>query len=65
MAAKRISRARKRDLQDPDEFLTFWTKLFNFTAEHKVQVLSALTFLVLLIIVATATLYFLKKIHAA
>jgi len=60
MAAKKISRARKRDLQDPDEFMTFWTKFFNFTAEYKVQVLSALTFLVVLIIVAAATVYFLK-----
>jgi tetratricopeptide (TPR) repeat protein len=61
MAAKKISRARKRDLQDPDEFLTFWTKLFNFTAKHKVQVLSALAFLAVLVIVATVTVYSLKK----
>jgi tetratricopeptide (TPR) repeat protein len=60
MAAKKISRARKRDLQDPDEFMTFWTKFFNFTAEYKVQVLSALTCLVVLIIVATVTVYFLR-----
>jgi tetratricopeptide (TPR) repeat protein len=61
MAAKRISRARKRDLQDPDEFVTFWTKLFNFTSRHKVQVISALTFIVSLIIVAAVIVYFLKK----
>ena len=52
MASKKISRARKRDLKDPDEFITFWTKLFKFTAEHKVQVSCVLTFLVVLIIVA-------------
>ncbi len=61
MAAKKISRARKRDLEDPDEFITFWTKLFNFTAEHKVQVSCALTFLVVLIIVAAVTAYSSKK----
>jgi tetratricopeptide (TPR) repeat protein len=61
MAAKRISRARKRDLEDPDEFMTFWTKLFDYAAEHKVQVSCALTFLVVLIIVAAATLYYLKQ----
>ena len=62
MAAKRISRARKRDLQDPDEFLTFWTKIFNFTAKHKVQVLSALSLLMVLMIVAAVTVYFLKNL---
>jgi len=61
MAAKKISRARKRDLENPDEFITLWTKLFNFVTEHKVQVSCALTFLAVLIIVAAATVYFLKK----
>jgi ABC-type Fe3+ transport system permease subunit len=61
MAAKKISRARKRDLEDPDEFITFWTKLFNFIAEHKVQTSCALTFLVVLIIVAAVTVYYLKQ----
>lgn len=61
MAAKRISRARKRDLEDPDEFMTFWTKLFDYTVEHKVQVSGALTFLVVLIIVAAVTVYYLKQ----
>jgi len=60
MAAKNISRARKRDLENPDEFITLWTKLFNFTVEHKVQVSCALTSLFVLIIVAAATVYFLK-----
>ena len=61
MAAKKISRARKRDLENPDEFITLWTKLFNFATEHKVQVLCALTFLAVLIIVAAAAVYFLKQ----
>ena len=60
MAAKNISRARKRDLENPDEFITLWTKLFNFTVAHKVQVLCALTSFVVLIIVAAVTVYFLK-----
>ena len=29
MAQKRVSRARKRDLEQPDEFLTFTSQLFN------------------------------------
>jgi tetratricopeptide (TPR) repeat protein len=61
MAAKRISRARKRDLENPDEFLTFWTKLFDFVTEHKIQVTCALTLLVVLIIVAAVSVYYVKQ----
>lgn len=61
MAAKRISRARKRDLENPDEFITFWTKLFNIVNEHKIQFLGALTFFCVLIIVAAVTVYYLKQ----
>ena len=61
MAAKSISRARKRDLENPDEFITLWTKLFDFISEHKVQVSCALSFLAVLIIVAAVTVYSLRK----
>ena len=61
MAAKSISRARKRDLENPDEFITFWTKLFNFVTEHKFQVSCALTFLIVLLIVAAVTVYYLRQ----
>jgi tetratricopeptide (TPR) repeat protein len=61
MAAKRISRARKRDLQDPDEFMTFWTKFFDFTVRHKIKVLCALISVVVLIFVATFVVIYLKK----
>ena len=61
MATKNISRARKRDLENPDEFITLWTKLFDFISEHKVQVSCALSFLAVLIIVAAVTVYSLRK----
>jgi tetratricopeptide (TPR) repeat protein len=61
MAAKRISRARKRDLENPDEFITFWTRLFNIVTEHKIQFLCALTVFCVLIIVAAVTVYYLKQ----
>lgn len=61
MARQKISRSRKRDLNDPDEFVTFWTKLFEFADKHKVQVASALGFIIVLIIVAGITGYSLKK----
>jgi tetratricopeptide (TPR) repeat protein len=61
MATKNISRARKRDLENPDEFITLWTKLIDFISKHKVQVSCALSFLAVLIIVAAVTAYSLKK----
>jgi tetratricopeptide (TPR) repeat protein len=61
MAKKRISRARKRDLANPDEFITFWTKLSDFAAENKVKFSCALGFVLVFIVVAASFLYFLKK----
>lgn len=61
MARPKISRSRKRDLNDPDEFVTFWTKFFEFTTKHKVKVASGLGFIIVLIIVAAVTVYSLKK----
>jgi len=61
MAKKRISRARKRDLANPDEFITFWTKLSDFAAENKVKFSCALGFVLVLMVVAASILYFLKK----
>jgi tetratricopeptide (TPR) repeat protein len=61
MAKKSISRSRKRDLNDPDEFISFWTKTVDFVTAHKVQVSCALGFLLVLLIVAATVLYFLKQ----
>jgi len=61
MTRKRISRARKRDLANPDEFITFWSKLLDFAAENKVKVSCALGFVLVLIVVAAGFSYFLKK----
>ena len=61
MAKKSISRSRKRDLNDPDEFISFWTKTFDFVTAHKVQVSCALGFFLVLLIVAATVFYFLKQ----
>jgi tetratricopeptide (TPR) repeat protein len=61
MAKKSISRSRKRDLNDPDEFISFWTKTFDYVTAHKVQVSCALGFFLLLLIVAATVFYFLKQ----
>ncbi|MFO7556282.1 MAG: tetratricopeptide repeat protein [Desulfobacterales bacterium] len=61
MVQKRISRSRKRDLNNPDEFVTFWAKVFESIAKHKVQVACISGFFVVSIIVAAVTVYSLKK----
>lgn len=61
MAKKRISRSRKRDLDEPDEFITFWTKLFGFASENKVQLSCALGFIVVLIVIITVMAFFSNK----
>ena len=60
MAKKRISRSRKRDLEQPDEFITLWTKLFRFASENRVLLASALGFIVVLIIVVSGVAYYFK-----
>ncbi|MGA8178548.1 MAG: tetratricopeptide repeat protein [Desulfobacterales bacterium] len=61
MARKSVSRSRKRDLTDPDEFISFWTKLFDFVTAHKVPVSCALGAFLILLIIGAATLYFLRQ----
>jgi len=61
MARKSVSRSRKRDLNDPDEFISFWTKLFDFVTAHKVQVSCALGAFLILLIIGAAALYFLRQ----
>ena len=61
MAKKRVSRSRKRDLNEPDEFISFWTKLFEWISEYKLIFSSALGVMVVVIIVITGMIYFTKK----
>ena len=51
MAKKKVSRSRKRDLNEPDEFISFWTKLFELISEYKLIFSSALGVMVVIIIV--------------
>ena len=60
MAKKRISRSRKRDLEQPDEFITLWTKLFRFASENRILLASALGAIVVLIIVVLGVVYYVK-----
>jgi tetratricopeptide (TPR) repeat protein len=61
MAKKRVSRSRKRDLNEPDEFISFWTKVFGWISEYKLIFSSALGVMVVVIIVIMGMVYFIKK----
>ena len=61
MAKKRVSRSRKRDLNEPDEFITMRTKLFGFISEYKMLFSCALGIIVAILIVITGVVYFIKK----
>ena len=61
MVKKRVSRSRKRDLNEPDEFITLWTKIFGWISEYKLLFSSALGIMIAIIIVIMGMLYFIKK----
>ncbi|MBW2246765.1 MAG: tetratricopeptide repeat protein [Deltaproteobacteria bacterium] len=61
MAKKKVSRSRKRDLNEPDEFISFWTKVFGWISEYKLIFLSALGVMIAVIIVIIGIVYFTKK----
>jgi len=61
MAKKRVSRSRKRDLNEPDEFISFWSKLFELISEYKLIFSSALGIMIAIIIVIIGMIYFIKK----
>ncbi len=61
MVKKRVSRSRKRDLNEPDEFISFWTKLLELISEYKLIFSSALGVMVVIIIVIMGIVYFTNK----
>jgi tetratricopeptide (TPR) repeat protein len=62
MAKKRISRARKKKLKEPDEFITFSAKILNFVAENKNQVLLiSVAFLIIISMFVGIRVYFIKS----
>jgi tetratricopeptide (TPR) repeat protein len=61
MAKKRVSRSRKRDLNEPDEFISFWAKVFGWISEYKLVFSSALGGMVVVIIIIMGMAYFIKK----
>jgi tetratricopeptide (TPR) repeat protein len=61
MAKNRISRSRKRDLNEPDEFISFWSKLFELFSEYKLVFSGALGGMLVVIIIIVGMVYFIKK----
>ena len=58
MAKKRVSRARKRQLEQPDKFISFSAKFLGFLTKYKVPMLSAVGVIVAIIIVCSSVYYY-------
>ncbi len=58
MAKKRISRSRKRELEAPDEFITFTGKLLRAATENRQKIISAGGVIVVLILVISGFRYY-------
>ncbi|MBN1932781.1 MAG: tetratricopeptide repeat protein [Desulfobacterales bacterium] len=61
MAKKRISRARKRILEEPDEFITFSSKLLQFSTKHKGKLACIFGALFIIVIVFSGLQYSSNK----
>ena len=62
MAKKQISRKRKKQLKEPDEFITFSSKILNLVLENKNQAISVLSvFLLLILMLIGIKSYFVKS----
>ena len=56
--AKKKKVTRKQLLKEPDEFLTFSTKLFNFVLKYKFQALGALGGVILIVLAISGFTYY-------
>ncbi|MCK4619980.1 MAG: tetratricopeptide repeat protein [Desulfobacterales bacterium] len=58
MAKKRVSRSRKRQLEQPDKFISFSAKFLGFLTKYKVPMLSAVGVIFAIIIVCSSVYYY-------
>ncbi|MDL1968444.1 MAG: tetratricopeptide repeat protein [Deltaproteobacteria bacterium] len=58
MAKKRVSRSRKRQLEQPDKFISFSAKFLGFLTKYKVPMLSAAGVFFAVIIVCSSVYYY-------
>ena len=59
--AKKKKVTRKQLLKEPDEFLTFSARLFQFTLEHKYHLFGALGGIILLVLIVTGIRYYSQQ----
>jgi tetratricopeptide (TPR) repeat protein len=58
VAKKRVSRSRKRQLEEPDKFISFSAKFIGFLTKYKVPMLSAMGVVFAIIIVCFSVYYY-------
>ena len=58
MAKKRVSRSRKRQLEEPDKFISFSAKFLGFLTKYKVPMLSAVGVIFVITIVCFSVHYY-------
>ena len=61
MVRKRVSRSRKRDLEQPDRLTNFAQNLLQFATKHKIYLSTALGLVITLSIAIAGWLYFANK----
>jgi tetratricopeptide (TPR) repeat protein len=59
MAAKKVT--RKQLLKEPDEFITFSARLFQFAIKYKMQLLAGVGMLCAVLVLLSGLVYFSKK----
>jgi tetratricopeptide (TPR) repeat protein len=55
---QRVSLARKKDLNKPDQFMVFLKTCLQFLIDHKVQVISGLSAVIIFVIILIGTRYY-------
>ncbi|MDL1963816.1 MAG: tetratricopeptide repeat protein [Deltaproteobacteria bacterium] len=61
MAKKRVSRSRKRQLEEPDKFISFTAKLLGLLKKYKVPALSVLGVIFAIIIAGSSVYYYSNR----
>ena len=60
---RKIKKAREKELEKPDEFITFFSKIAEYIGKNKKQVLSAGSVILIVILAVTGFLYYSAKME--
>ena len=58
MAQERISRSRKRELEEPDEFITLSSRIAGFASAHAKQVITGFIIVLVMVIAFSGLRYY-------